>query len=78
PEPLVVPADAKDQLVVLALPLWRGGAQVVSFGAGGNGEGHGGDGKAHAGFARFVVRDYEVAVANEVALGPALLRTGRL
>lgn len=78
PEPLDVPADAKDQLVVLALPLWRGGAQEVSFGAGGNGEGHGGDGNAHAGFARYVVREYEVADANEVALGPALLQTGRL
>ena len=34
PEPLDVPADAKDQLVVLALPLWRGGGEEVSFGAG--------------------------------------------
>ncbi|AOJ06074.1 type VI secretion system baseplate subunit TssK [Burkholderia mayonis] len=67
PEPLDVPADAKDALVVLALPLWRGGAEEVSFG---------GDGEA--GFARYVVREYEVADANEVALGPALLQTGRL
>ncbi|MGN6260219.1 MAG: type VI secretion system baseplate subunit TssK [Ralstonia sp.] len=67
PEPFDVPADAKDQCVVLALPLWRGGAEEVSFGA-----------PEHTELARYVVREHEVADTNTVALGPALLQTGRL
>ncbi|OMG73099.1 type VI secretion system baseplate subunit TssK [Burkholderia ubonensis] len=67
PEPFDVPVDAKDQLVVLALPHWRGGAEEVSFG-----------GEGDADVARYVVREYEIADANAVALGPALLQTGRL
>lgn len=67
PEPFDVPADAKDQCVVLALLLWRGGAEEVSFGA-----------PEHTELARYVVREHEVADTNTVALGPALLQTGRL
>ncbi|WP_176096306.1 type VI secretion system baseplate subunit TssK [Burkholderia cepacia] len=82
PEPLDVPADAKDQLVVLALPLWRGGGEEVSFGAGGGHAANGTNGTSGANgsadVARYVVREYEVADANAVALGPALLQTGRL
>ncbi|MGU7785001.1 type VI secretion system baseplate subunit TssK [Burkholderia sp. PU8-34] len=70
PEPLDVPADAKDTLVVLALPHWRGGAEDVSFGAAGAAD--------DVEIARYVVREYEIADANAVALGPALLQTGRL
>ena len=81
PEPLDVPANAKDQLVVLALPLWRGGGEEVSFGAGAGGS-HAANGvnsaNGSADVARYVVREYEVADANAVALGPALLQTGRL
>lgn len=67
PEPLDVPAHAKNQLVVLALPLWRGGAEEISFG-----------GETHTDLARYLVREHEVADANTVALGPALVQTGRL
>ncbi len=67
PEPLDVPARAKDELVVLALPLWRGGAEEISFG-----------GEAHTELARYLVCEHEVADANTVALGPALVQTGRL
>lgn len=66
PEPLDVDAQTKDQLIVLALPLWRAGAHEVSFG---------GDGDA---LARYVVQETEVADANTVALEPALLQIGRL
>lgn len=67
PEPFDLPADAKDVLVVLALPLWRAGGEEVSFG-----------GEAHTDHARYTVCEHEVADANTVALGPALLQTGRL
>lgn len=66
PEPLDIGAQVRDELVVLALPLWRGGAEEVSFG---------GDSDT---LARYLVQEREIADANTVALGPALVQIGRL
>lgn len=66
PQPLDIDAQVKDELIVLALPLWRGGAEEVSFG---------GDGDA---LARYLVHEQEIADVNTIALEPALLQIGRL
>ncbi|CAN7589034.1 type VI secretion system baseplate subunit TssK [Trinickia sp. LjRoot230] len=66
PSALDILGDAKDQLVTLALPVWRSGGEEVSFA------------EDDAGLARLVVREHEIEDVNAVALGPALIQTGRL
>jgi len=66
PEPLDIGTHVKDERIVLALPLWRGSAEDVSFG---------GDACT---LARYLVEEREIADVNPIALEPALLQIGRL
>ncbi|SMC29536.1 type VI secretion system protein ImpJ [Andreprevotia lacus DSM 23236] len=67
PAALDIGVDLKDELIVLALPLWRAGADEISWQA-----------TPDAGWTRYAVNDFEIEDANSMAYGPAVLQIGRL
>ncbi|WP_244817552.1 type VI secretion system baseplate subunit TssK [Caballeronia sp. Lep1P3] len=67
PLPLAVPEDARDLIVVLALPLARRGVAESAYG-----------GEARESFARHRIAETEVLDSNEGATGAALVQIGKL
>ncbi|KAF0811567.1 hypothetical protein IGB42_03953 [Andreprevotia sp. IGB-42] len=65
PAPLDIGVAVKDQVIVLALPIWRAGSNEMGW-----------DGAAD--WARYEVSDFEIEDANSVAFGPAVLQLGKL
>lgn len=67
PAALEIPAELKNQTLVLALPLWRAGASETGWSRDGE-----------PAWTRYQVTDFEVPDANSEPFGPALLQVGRL
>ncbi|WP_035058380.1 type VI secretion system baseplate subunit TssK [Andreprevotia chitinilytica] len=65
PAALEIPAELKEQTIVLALPLWRAGTDEL------------GDGEGQQ-WTRYTVTDFEIEDANAASFGPAVLQAGRL